>query len=141
MPDFHTPLSLQELRDAIGYKKGWKSLLRYLDAVELAKGVTILKRVRGRKLTRYLVTLAAIQEHAPEILPEGLRPERPTQQLALRAAQDFLAHRDDRMYEIARNVVDKRATKQIERLSERLRGVESEVAQMKKSHNLPQSLT
>lgn len=85
------PLTVRELADAMGLsgEAGRKKLLRYLMAVERRKGVAILIAKGDGKQCRYMVTMASIRRHCPELIDD--RGELTERQAEMRdAMQDYV---------------------------------------------------
>lgn len=89
-----SPISLAEAQKRLNFHgdNQGRRLLRYLEGVERSKGVDIVRKDKRRSKARYLVTIAAIREHAPELIPNR------TESL-LRAAQEYLKDINERINE------------------------------------------
>lgn len=136
-PPDHEPVSLQVMRVVIRYRKGWRSLRNYIRIVEEVRKVNILKASPGPVRTRLLVTLGDLKAYAPEIVPPHLREEGAVlnSRVSLREARDLVAHRREFMEEVARDVVEDRCGKRLDRLSARLRVVEKNQGRHEKALN------
>jgi hypothetical protein len=122
IPKWHKPISLQKMRVVLDYEEGWKSLRNYLEAVEMERKRTIIRRDRKGKIVRHKVTLSAIARWAPEIIPPEVLGERgvsgiPNDAVSMRAVAQLLAKREDRMAETARNVFEARIKPHARRLA------------------------
>lgn len=120
------PLSLDELRPLLRYRRGRRSLLRQLEAHEVLRGVRFVVRHHGPERTRYSVTLASLRRYAPDLLPPELRDPAvgdvsQTDRTELRRARNQLALLDDKIEEVAIEVVERRVQPQIDKLREALR--------------------
>lgn len=113
-PKWNKPISLQQMRVVLRYEMGWKSLRNYLEAVEIERKRTIVRRDHRGKKVRHRVTLAAVARWAPEIVPPELLGDRggvvglPNDGAMMRAVAQLLAKREDHMAETARNVFEAR---------------------------------
>lgn len=119
----HEPISLPEARKRIGYRKGWRSLLNYLLARELSAGVHFVDRQRGRRRTRYRVTIAAIRAHCPELVPGEPKASTPDgiEVNKMREALDLL---DDKIVDLADERIRRRVEPKICALSSRVHDLE-----------------
>ena len=121
LDDDHEPISLEQMRQRIRYRRGRRSLLKYLQAIELTKRVVFVRREPGPKRTRYLVTKAAIREHAPELIrdetPRAPRPD-------LSAAREFIQELDDKMADAAVEMIERRVSPRLERVERRVSKLE-----------------
>jgi hypothetical protein len=126
----HDPVSIERLRILIGYRKGARSLLAYLRAVERARSCSVVLDVPGPKLTRYLVTLGSVREHAPELLPR----DQVTQRRVGRGgdqegARQLLLDLEERVGEIVADVCERRVGQRLTSVERRLRTLESATGQ------------
>lgn len=129
IPKWYKAISLQKMRIVLDYEEGWKSLRNYLEAVEMERKRTIIRRDRCGKLVRYKVTLSAIARWAPEIIPPEVLGDRgvsgiPNDAVSMRAVAQLLAKREDRMAETARNVFEAR----IKPYARRIENVEAKLS-------------
>lgn len=122
----HEPISLAEARKHIRYRMGWRSLLNYLTAKELALGLKFIdrQRQRGRRRTRYRVTLAAIRAHAPEIVPG--EPRTPTTGgLTVSQFKGALDVLDEKIADVTREELRREIHPRISALAGRVKALET----------------
>lgn len=110
----HEPISFEEAKKRLGYRRQWRSLLRYLEAVELADKVRFIIRTKKRGLIRYRITMAAIEAHAPELT--GRRKPKVSAHVGLQEAREFLDTVDEFAADKAAEYVSRRVVPRLERL-------------------------
>lgn len=121
-PRDNEPMSLQEARKVIRYRRGWRSLLNNLEAREILHGKPFVTRRRGKRgVTRYTVTVSSLRRHAPDLLPTEIRGEgvdtSPTVDgMSLRRMRGALHVLDERIEEGCVEVVENRVEPRLERL-------------------------
>jgi len=127
----HDPVSIERLRILIGYRKGARSLLAYLRAVERARSCSVVLDVPGPKLTRYLVTLGSVREHAPELLPRSQTAHRGRAGRGgdQEGARQLLLDLEERVGEIVADVCERRVGQRLTSVERRLRTLESATGQ------------
>lgn len=118
----HELISLQEAKRRISYRKGWKSLLNELTAIELATGARFVDRKKRRRYWRYRVTIAAIKEHAPRLV--GKRRVAPAHGLEIRKFEEALSVLDQKIDDVCSEVFHRQVNPQILALKKRLLKVE-----------------
>lgn len=112
-PD-HEPISFPEAKRRLGYRRQWRSLLRYLEAVELTRKVRFIGRSKKRGLIRYSVTMAAIDEFAPELT--GKRKPKVSAHVGIQEAREFLDTIDEFAADKAAEYVSRRVEPRLARL-------------------------
>lgn len=120
----HEPISIAEVKRRIGYRKGWRSLLNYLEAKELAGGVKFIARLRSRGRCRYRVTIAGVHAHAPELIKGALQSQPSIQ---LKQVKEFLASIDGRITFECEEQITKRVTPRISALQTELSDIRQRV--------------
>lgn len=125
----HEPISIQELRRRIKYRKGWRSLKNYLEAVELAREVKFIARLSGKSRVNYRVTMAAVELYAPELLNK-VPGSPPTARLGLEDARAFLRSLDDKIEDGCAEVIALRVTPQIRELRAEVARIQARTSPM-----------
>lgn len=108
-------ITLQEAKRRLKYRRGWRSLLYQLEVHEQQKGVELVVRRRGKRLTRYLVTVESIAAHAPNLLPSDGDAE---EKSAVRHVGDVLALLDERIEEVCIDIIERRVMRRLLKLEQ-----------------------
>lgn len=121
----HEAYTLHELlrKRKVRWRKGWRALLNHLEAIEMTKGTRFILRKR-RRYTTYRVTMAAIREHAPGLLPPEERPAKPALNLELRTMETFLADLEEKQRDVCLRFFDAEVGPIIQNLEERVERIE-----------------